>query len=167
MPETFDAKFTVGGTRTRVGRILLLLERASVAFADRTITVSEPIKHGVLLSHGYRPEAIGVIANLADDTLFTPRPYPPIDGRIRFVFHGTILERYGLRTLIEAVANVRHRDRIHVTIIGEGDFSAALRGNLERALHIAGALGTGQPDRLFGRPDAPQCLRGQFDAALA
>jgi glycosyltransferase involved in cell wall biosynthesis len=126
MPETFDAKFTVGGTRTRVGRILLLLERASVAFADRTITVSEPVKHGVLLSHGYRSEAIGVIANLADDTLFTPRPYPPIDGRIRFVFHGTILERYGLRTLIEAVANVRHRDRIHVTIIGEGDFSAAL-----------------------------------------
>jgi glycosyltransferase involved in cell wall biosynthesis len=126
MPETFDAKFAPGGTRTLVGRILLLLERVSVAFADRTITVSEPVKHGILASHGYRPEAIGVIANLADDALFTPCPYPPIDGRIRFVFHGTILERYGLRTLIEAVAHVRHRDRLHVMIIGEGDFSATL-----------------------------------------
>jgi glycosyltransferase involved in cell wall biosynthesis len=131
MPETFDAKFAPDGTRTLVGRILLLLEHASVAFADRTITVSEPVKHGILLSHGYRPEAIGVIANLADDALFSPRPYPPIDGRIRFVFHGTILERYGLRTLIEAVASVRHRDRIHVTIIGEGDFSATLAGLIQ------------------------------------
>jgi glycosyltransferase involved in cell wall biosynthesis len=126
MPETFDAKFAPGGARTVVGRLLLLLERASVGFADLTITVSEPLKQGILASHGYRPEAIGVVANLADDALFTPRPYPPIDGRIRFVFHGTILERYGLRTLIEAVAQVRHRDRLRVTIIGEGDFSATL-----------------------------------------
>ncbi len=126
MPETFDAKFAPGGTRTLMGRLLLLLERASVACADRTITVSEPVKHGILLSHGYRPGAIGVITNLADDVLFTPRPYPPFDGRLRFVFHGTILERYGLRTLIEAVAKMRHRDRIHVAIIGDGDFSAAL-----------------------------------------
>jgi len=41
------------------------------------------------------------------------------------------------------------------------------RRNLERALHIAGALGTGQSNLLLGRPDAPQCLRGQFDAASA
>ena len=53
-------------------------------------------------------------------------PYPPVDGKVRFVFHGTILERYGLRTLVDAVANVRNRERIHVRIIGEGDFSATL-----------------------------------------
>ena len=46
---------------------------------------------------------------------------------------------------------------------------SALRsgGDLEGALHIAGALRPGQPDLLLGRPDPPQRLGGQFDAALA
>ena len=43
------------------------------------------------------------------------------------MFHGTILERYGLRTLIEAVAKVKNRDKIHVRLIGEGDFSEPLK----------------------------------------
>jgi glycosyltransferase involved in cell wall biosynthesis len=157
MPETFDAKFAPGGARTLVGRLLLRLERASVAFADRTITVSEPLKQGILVSHGYPPETIGVIANLADDALFTPRPYPPLDGPIRFVFHGTILERYGLRTLIEAVATVRHRDRIRVTIIGEGDFSATL-AELIRS-HDVGAV-VDFVNRVYPVQDLPGLLAG-------
>jgi glycosyltransferase involved in cell wall biosynthesis len=127
MPETFGSKF--GGARpTIVSRLLLLAERLSVAFANATITVSEPVKMGILVKqHGYRPEAIGVVANFADDELFRLLPSPPLRGTVRFVFHGTILERYGLRTLVEAVARVRNRHRIHVKIIGEGDFSAGLR----------------------------------------
>ena len=132
MPETFDAKFAPGSARTPVGRALLAQERASVAFADRTITVSEPVKRGILLSHGYRDEAVGVIANLADDTLFRPQPYPSIHERLRFVFHGTILERNGLRTLVEAVAKSSRRDRVHVTVIGDGDFSPTLAELIRR-----------------------------------
>jgi glycosyltransferase involved in cell wall biosynthesis len=83
---------------------------------------------GILVSqHGYRPDDIGVVANFADEELFTPLPAPPVEGTIRFVFHGSILERYGLRTLVEAVARVRNRHRIQVRIIGEGDFSASFR----------------------------------------
>jgi glycosyltransferase involved in cell wall biosynthesis len=129
MPETFGSKFA--GERSAYYRILLLVERLSVAFADRTITVSEPVKTGVLLKHGYRPESIGVVANFADDDLFRLLPYPPFEGKVRFAFHGTILERYGLGTLIEAIALVRHRDRIHVRIIGEGDFSGTLASMIE------------------------------------
>jgi glycosyltransferase involved in cell wall biosynthesis len=126
MPETFGAKFAAGG-RSGLFSILLLAERLSVWLADRTITVSEPVKTGVLLTHGYPAQSIGVIANFADDELFQLLPYPPIkDGIVRFAFHGTILERYGLGTLMEALARVRYRDRIRVRIIGEGDFSDKL-----------------------------------------
>jgi glycosyltransferase involved in cell wall biosynthesis len=126
MPETFGAKY--GSTpRGVLYRFLLLMERLSVAFANRTVTVNEPVRDHVLAKHGYRPGTIDVIANFADDRLFALMAYPPLDGRIRFVFHGTILARYGLRTLVEAVARVRHRDRIDVRIIGEGDFSEALK----------------------------------------
>jgi glycosyltransferase involved in cell wall biosynthesis len=126
MPETFDAKYA-GGSRGWLYSVLLAMERVSVAFAHRTITVNEPVRDVVLLKHGYRRDAIDVIANFADDRVFKTMPYPPINGRVRFVFHGTILARYGLRTLVEAVARVQHRDRIQVRIIGEGDFSGTLR----------------------------------------
>jgi glycosyltransferase involved in cell wall biosynthesis len=126
MPETLGAKY---GRASRDGlyRALLLLERLSIGFATRTVTVNHPVKDGVLVKRGYSPDAIDVIANFADDRLFTRLTYPTIDRYVRFVFHGTILERYGLRTLVEAVAQVRHRNRMQVRIIGEGDFSATLK----------------------------------------
>jgi glycosyltransferase involved in cell wall biosynthesis len=126
MPETYGSKFP-NLAHSAVGRLLLLQEKLSVAFADATITVSEPLKQGVLIKHGYLPETIGVIANFTDDELFKVMACPPVEDRIRFVFHGTILERYGLQTLLNAVAQVRRRDKIQVRIIGEGDFSATLK----------------------------------------
>ena len=126
MPETYGSKFSKLA-HSVVGRLLLLQEKLSVAFADATITVSEPLKQGVLIKHGYPPETIGVIANFTDDELFKVMACPPVEDRVRFVFHGTILERYGLQTLLNAVAQVRHRDKIQVRIIGEGDFSAKLK----------------------------------------
>jgi glycosyltransferase involved in cell wall biosynthesis len=138
MPETFGAKFASGG-RSGLFNLLLLSERISVWLADRTITVSEPVKTGVLLKHGYSADAVGVIANFADDDLFQLRPYPGAEEKIRFVFHGTILERNGLGILVKALALVRNRSRIEVRIIGEGDFSATLsalisQGNLEKVI---------------------------------
>ena len=47
------------------------------------------------------------------------------------------------------------------------DIGAAFGGDLEGALHIAGALRPRQPDLLLGRPDAPQRLGGQLHAGLA
>jgi glycosyltransferase involved in cell wall biosynthesis len=85
------------------------------------------VKLHVLLKHGYRANDIDVVANFADDRLFTPLPPRVIDGHVQFVFHGTILERYGLKTLVEAVARARYRTRMRVRIIGEGDFSAELK----------------------------------------
>lgn len=125
MPETFASKYR-GQAPGVVVRVLLFLEKVSVAFADATITVSEPVKRGILMKRGYPPEAVGVVANFADNDLFKPMPYSPIEAKVRFVFHGTILERNGLKTLVEAVAQARNRERMHVRIIGEGDFGARL-----------------------------------------
>jgi glycosyltransferase involved in cell wall biosynthesis len=125
MPETYGSKYR-SLANNAVSRMLLLQEKLSVAFADRTITVSDPVKDGILVKHGYRPEAISVIANFADDEIFKPLPYSDVEGKVRFVFHGTILERYGLGMLVEAVAQIRNRDKVNIRIIGEGDFSAKL-----------------------------------------
>jgi len=126
MPETFSSKYT-GANKSWPYRALLLVEKLSVAFASRTMTVNEPVRDSMAANHGYRREAIDVVANFADDRLFKPIEYPAIDDVVRFVFHGTILGRYGLKTLIEAVAKIRQTERVRVRIIGEGDFSATLK----------------------------------------
>lgn len=137
MPETLMAKYA-GSSRGALHRLLVQLEKLSVAFATRTVTVNHPVRDGVLLKHGYRPDQIGVIANFADDRLFSPIPYSPPVDKVRCVFHGTILERYGLRTLVEAVATMKRSDRIEVRIIGEGDFSRQLHALIEekRVAHV-------------------------------
>lgn len=126
MPETFGSKYP-GANASALYKGLLFLERLSVAFASRTITVNGPVRDKMVAAHGYRPDAIDVVANYADDRLFKPMPYPAFDGRLRFVFHGTILERYGLRTLVSAVAQAKHKDKFQIRLIGEGDFSTELK----------------------------------------
>jgi glycosyltransferase involved in cell wall biosynthesis len=92
------------------------------------LTVSEPVKKHLLVDqHGIEAEKIDVIANFADDELFAYRPAPPLERPIRMVFHGTVLERYGLRSAMHAFAKVRDRGALRLTIIGEGDFSEALK----------------------------------------
>lgn len=130
MPETYGSKFQ-SLAHNIIIRLLLLQERLSVSFADATITVSDPLKDGVLVPRGYHPEHIGVIANFADDQIFRPLGTPSTNGVVRFVFHGTILERNGLRTLVEAVALVRDPQKMRVRIIGEGDFSTTLHALIQ------------------------------------
>jgi glycosyltransferase involved in cell wall biosynthesis len=126
MPNTFASKFK-SGERGFFYRVLLWQELLSVWYSDRTLTVHEPVKNGVLVKHGLRPEAIHTICNFADDELFQLRPAYAVNGKVHLVFHGTILERSGLRNLVLALSQVKHRERIDVKIIGEGDFSEPLK----------------------------------------
>ena len=131
MPDTFASKFR-GRESSWTYRLLLLQERLSVWFADQVITVHEPVKQHVLVAkHAISPASIEVIANFADDELFALQTRDPHDGPLRLVFHGTILERYGLRTAMEAIAAMRNRDRIRVRLIGEGDYAEDLKRLIE------------------------------------
>jgi len=126
MPNTFASKFK-GGEGGFFYRVLLWQERLSAAYCNRVITVHHPVKEGILIKHGLAPDSIVVIANFADDELFCLQKSFSIEGKIRLVFHGTILERSGLRMLMDGLARVRHKDRISLRIIGEGDFSQSLK----------------------------------------
>jgi glycosyltransferase involved in cell wall biosynthesis len=141
MPNTFASKFR-SGENGLFFKILLWQERLSVAFADQVLTVHEPVKEYVLVKqHKLRPDAIEVIANFPDGELFALKKRQPADGRLRLVFHGTILERCGLRNAMLALAGMHHLDRVAVRIIGEGDFSEQLKGligelDLGRVVHF-------------------------------
>ena len=134
MPNTFASKFK-GQENGFFYRVLLWQERLSAAYCNRVITVHDPVKDGILVKHGLAPDSIEVIANFADNEVFKLRRSFSIEGKIRIVFHGTILERSGLRLLMNALSGVRHKDRFRVKIIGEGDFSESLKG-LIRSLDL-------------------------------
>ncbi len=125
MPNTFASKFKKADG-SLFFKLLLWQELASARYADRVITVHEPVKEFVLAKHGMNTASVEVIANFADEELFPVRESYTVEGKLRLVFHGTILERYGFRNLMQALAKVRHRDKIAVRIIGEGDFSKPL-----------------------------------------
>jgi glycosyltransferase involved in cell wall biosynthesis len=126
MPNTFASKFKQGNSGI-LFRLLLWQELLSAAYCDRVLTVHEPVKSGILVEHGLPPDSIEVIANFADDNVFQLRRSFSVKGKVRLVFHGTIVERSGLRILMTALARVRHKDAISVRIIGEGDFSQGLK----------------------------------------
>jgi glycosyltransferase involved in cell wall biosynthesis len=131
MPNTFASKFQKEENGLPY-KLLLWEQQISASFADQVITVHDPIKDHVLVKqHQMSSASIKVIANFADDELFTPRSPSQIDGRLRLAFHGTILERYGLRDAMHALAGMQHQDQITVKIIGEGDFSVQLNQLIE------------------------------------
>jgi glycosyltransferase involved in cell wall biosynthesis len=132
MPNTFASKFK-SGDKGFFFKLLLWQEKLSAWYSDRVLTVHDPVKDLVLVKHGLPPDSIQVIANFADDQIFTLNPDYQADGKLRLIFHGTILERYGLRTLVQALAQVRNKDKMFVKIIGEGDFSNELKGLIDSA----------------------------------
>ena len=126
MAETFASKFK-SGKKSFFYKLLLWEERLSAAFADGIITVHDPVKDHILVKHGMRPESIEVIANFADEQLFRVQENYVINGALRMIFHGSVIERYGLSNLMLALSKVRNRDRIFMKIIGAGDFSGRLK----------------------------------------
>jgi glycosyltransferase involved in cell wall biosynthesis len=138
MPNTFASKFK-GREGGFFYRVLLWQEQLSAAYCNRVITVHHPAKEGILVKHGLAPDSIEVIANFADDEIFSLQKSFSIEGKIRLVFHGTILERSGLRMLMDSLASVRHKDRISLRIIGEGDFSQSLKQMIQ-SLGLAGIV---------------------------
>ena len=138
--------------------MLLWQERLSARFADRVLTVHDPVKDHILVQqHGFSPDSIDVVANFADDVLFPLQEAPSRDGRLHLVFHGSILERYGLRDAMLAFARMRHQDRITVRIIGEGDFSDGLKAlittlRLERVVQF--------DNRMYPLSQIPAMLAG-------
>lgn len=154
MPNTFASKFK-SGDKGFFFKLLLWQEKLSAGYADRVLTVHDPVKDLILVKHGLPADSILVVANFADDQVFTLNPAYKADGRLRLVFHGTILERYGLRTLVQALSMVKHRDRMSVRIIGEGDFS----NELKRLIAEAGLADFVQFDnRFYPMHDIPRII---------
>lgn len=158
MPNTFASKYGKGD-KGLIYRLLLWQEKLSAAFADRVLTVHDPVKDHILVKqHRLAPEAVDVVANFPDDGIFYPRQQTTSqDDGLRLCFHGTILKRLGLQNVIDAIARAKLKDKMRVLIIGEGDFSDELkaliaRHDLHEIVHF--------DNRMYPIEELPQRLAG-------
>jgi glycosyltransferase involved in cell wall biosynthesis len=136
MPELYMLTRRVDDRHPLV-RLLTLLERLSARFADHVIVTHETARE-IVRSRGVPASKLSVVLNGPDEAIFTPRPRRERegdDGTFEIATHGTILERYGIHVLVDALQRVvREVPNVHVTVFGEGEQRAAL----ERNVHAAG-----------------------------
>jgi glycosyltransferase involved in cell wall biosynthesis len=122
MPELTAARLRVGPRALPV-RIATRLERAAIAWADHVITVSEPCRR-ILLGRGLTDRKLSVVPNSHGTANLEPaRPAsPPF-----LVIQTTLIERYGVRIAIEAMAELADQfPELTLEILGEGEGEAAL-----------------------------------------
>jgi glycosyltransferase involved in cell wall biosynthesis len=124
-PELFCTKYGASPGHPVV-RVLAWIEQWSLAFADQVVTCT-PQQRDLFASRGTPSEKIAVVLNAANSAIFRPRTAEPIlwqpGERFELVAHGLVVQRYGLDTMVRAVALLaREIPDVVLHIYGKGDY---------------------------------------------
>jgi glycosyltransferase involved in cell wall biosynthesis len=131
-PDMFAMRFGNRRGATISDRILRLVERSATRLADFVLTVHEPYQRE-LMTRGVPPEKITVVMNSVDEHLLPPPRRAATADSFRVVYQGTITPPYGVRLLVEAVANIAEDlPEIQLEIYGDGDSLPEVRGLAEK-----------------------------------
>ena len=121
-PEFFATRF---GTTLRhpMVRLLAGVEQAAIRFAQHAITGTRQMRQR-FVERGADPERIDVVLNSSDERFFDPSrhaPSEPANGAFTLICHGSIERRYGLDTIIRAVALLADEmPGLRFAVYGEG-----------------------------------------------
>lgn len=122
MPEFVATKFGLP-LEHPVVRIVTRIERASIRFADFAFTCTEPMRQ-TFIARGVPPEKLAVILcsfGLGVDPAAAEVRNETPDRPFTLICHGTIEERYGLDTLVQALGLLATEiGSLRLMIYGEG-----------------------------------------------
>jgi glycosyltransferase involved in cell wall biosynthesis len=118
---------------TRLTGVLARIEQAAIRFADHTVTVTDQLKQRYV-ERGAAADDISVVLNCSDPgTVFqnwSPSP-PESTSEFVVVCHGTIEDRYGQDTIIDAARILRNEmPDLRVVITGCGSRAAEMMGTI-------------------------------------
>jgi glycosyltransferase involved in cell wall biosynthesis len=108
MPELMTTIFGFEPDSAAV-RLLKVLERLSIGFSHRVITVNEACRK-IFGSRSCATSKIEVIMNSPDERIFHFQPVPDASSatdRLVIMYHGSIVERHGLDLAVEALALIK------------------------------------------------------------
>jgi len=111
MPELMTTIFGVDDRSAKI-RLLKLLEKMSLRFADAVITVNRTCRN-IFSARSCPSEKIHVVMNSPDEKIFADRKNcDSLDRRLDsrpfvLMYHGSLVERHGLDLAVQAIAKVR------------------------------------------------------------
>ena len=106
VPEVYMAKYALP-YQSWFLRLLLYMERRSIAFADRAISVHRP-HLDLLVAHGNPREKFCEVLNVPDHRIFVRNNVVNRSGeRFRLIYHGSIARRTGMDVALRALALAR------------------------------------------------------------
>ena len=124
MPNLYITKKN-NSKNSLIHKLIIWQQKVSAGFSNVIVTVTEPVKT-FLIKDGISPQKIYVVANFADEQIFSLNNNYSIDGKLKLLFHGTIAERYGIKNILFALSKLKNRD-VFFKIIGEGDYSKQIK----------------------------------------
>ena len=104
LPEFYASKFKTS-QKSLVFKILLLIEKLSIAFSDHVI-IANHIWYERLLSRSVRPEKCTPICNYPEPSFFHPYQKTRSDGKFIIMYPGTLNWHQGLDIAIRSFARV-------------------------------------------------------------
>lgn len=125
-------------------RLVCLSEKLSARFADAVLTVSEPVRKAIEARTGL--DNIGIVMNVADESLFLPKETSSGSDAVSIVYHGMITKSYDLRPVLKAMQIVRQEiDNFFLDVYGEGEMLSELKEmaislKLERHISFRGFI---------------------------
>lgn len=125
-PEFYASKFGLRSD-TVLFRLLLLMERASAAFADHVIVANE-LWRAKLIARSVSKDKCTSIRNYPDTNIFFPRPKPAGKERFLLMYPGSLNRHQGLDIAIRAFSRVvADMPNAEFWIYGEGPEKPSLQ----------------------------------------
>jgi glycosyltransferase involved in cell wall biosynthesis len=125
-PELFATLFDRPPDHPLV-RLIRTEERFSAAMANGHIFVTNEARD-LLRARGISAKRTQVVMNTPDERVFGERRSPvalPTEGELRVVYHGGLADRFGVETLVRAVAMLRERSETVALDVYGSDAEAA------------------------------------------
>ena len=124
MPEIYMTKYSVRASHPAI-RLLRLLEKWSIGFADAVVTPNLAFRN-LFLSRSCPEWKMHIVMNSPQETIFKGHSNRLGSGRRNefiLMFHGAIMERNGLDTALQALFRIRKEiPNLRFEVYGEGDF---------------------------------------------
>lgn len=132
MPELFETIYSVPSSHPII-KLLIFLEKFSIRMADLVITPNISFRN-IFISRGCPSSKIKIVMNSPDEKIFKSETSVSIldleieKDQFNIMYHGTIVERHGLKTALEAVDKLRKQiPKIVLHVFGTGNYVEDLK----------------------------------------
>ena len=112
-------------------RIFKMVEKASTNYVDHLLFANNLAREIHIKNQGVNSSKTSVVMNVPDEEMFHPRnsnQESEKTSQFQVINHGSLLERYGVQTLIQTVPLlIPHIPEIKVNIVGDGEYRSQLQ----------------------------------------